>query len=171
MAGGVFGPFFYFFLHDRATIVGTIAGGDQDICPLHRSPVSIPIGYGATLVLCDPGDSRAFIFFVIDAIAVRPADPGRPVADLFEPFRRGGVDRTAQSGTGLGLSIVRAVVSAHGGQLYAEPVAGGGLTVTARYPPRHDRIHKGQLSRMQGRPKIQSTPFRDRCGCSALCCG
>ncbi len=56
------------------------------------------------------------------------------VADLFEPFRRGGVDRTAQSGTGLGLSIVRAVVSAHGGQLYAEPVAGGGLTVTARLP-------------------------------------
>jgi hypothetical protein len=56
------------------------------------------------------------------------------VAELFEPFRRGGIDRTAQSGTGLGLSIVRAVVSAHGGQLYAEPVAGGGLTVTARLP-------------------------------------
>jgi signal transduction histidine kinase len=56
------------------------------------------------------------------------------VAELFEPFRRGGVDRTAQSGTGLGLSIVRAVVSAHGGQLYAEPVLDGGLTVTVRLP-------------------------------------
>lgn len=60
--------------------------------------------------------------------------PADRVAELFEPFRRGGVDRTAQSGTGLGLSIVRAVVSAHGGQLYAEPVSGGGLTVTARLP-------------------------------------
>ena len=42
--------------------------------------------------------------------------------------------RTARSDTGLGLSIVRAVVSAHGGPLYAEPVTGGGLTVTARLP-------------------------------------
>jgi signal transduction histidine kinase len=60
--------------------------------------------------------------------------PEDRVAELFEPFRRGGVDRTAQSGTGLGLSIVRAVVSAHGGQLYAEPVTDGGLTVAVRLP-------------------------------------
>jgi hypothetical protein len=71
--------------------------------------------------------------------ALRVSSSGRPVpedrvAELFEPFRRGGVDRTAQSGTGLGLSIVRAVVSAHGGQLYAEPVPDGGLTVTVRLP-------------------------------------
>lgn len=70
---------------------------------------------------------------------LRVSSSGRPVpadrvAELFEPFRRGGVDRTAQSGTGLGLSIVRAVVSAHGGQLYAEPVPEGGLTVTVRLP-------------------------------------
>jgi signal transduction histidine kinase len=56
------------------------------------------------------------------------------IGELFEPFRRGGVDRTAQSGTGLGLSIVRAVVSAHGGELFAEPVPGGGLSVTVRLP-------------------------------------
>ncbi|HEX3650207.1 MAG TPA: HAMP domain-containing sensor histidine kinase [Pseudonocardiaceae bacterium] len=71
--------------------------------------------------------------------ALRVSSSGRPVpadrvTELFEPFRRGGVDRTAQSGTGLGLSIVRAVVSAHGGQLYAEPVPDGGLTVTVRLP-------------------------------------
>jgi signal transduction histidine kinase len=70
---------------------------------------------------------------------LRVSSSGRPipadrVAELFEPFRRGGVDRTAQSGTGLGLSIVRAVVSAHGGQLYAEPVQDGGLAVTVRLP-------------------------------------
>jgi hypothetical protein len=71
--------------------------------------------------------------------ALRVGSSGRPipadrVAELFEPFRRGGVDRTAHTGTGLGLSIVRAVVSAHGGQLYAEPVPDGGLTVTVRLP-------------------------------------
>jgi signal transduction histidine kinase len=63
-----------------------------------------------------------------------PAVQRDRVTELFEPFRRGGVDRTARTGTGLGLSIVRAVVAAHGGQLYADPVPGGGLTVTARLP-------------------------------------
>ncbi|MGH3633103.1 MAG: sensor histidine kinase, partial [Mycobacterium sp.] len=56
------------------------------------------------------------------------------VAELFEPFRRAGVDRTASSGTGLGLSIVRAVVAAHGGWVHADAVPGGGLAVTARFP-------------------------------------
>ena len=54
------------------------------------------------------------------------------VAGLFEPFRRG-TDRTG-SGSGLGLSIVRAVVTAHGGWVDAEPVAGGGLRVRVRLP-------------------------------------
>jgi signal transduction histidine kinase len=62
-----------------------------------------------------------------------PVDPNR-VGELFEPFRRGGVDRTAQAGTGLGLSIVRAVVLAHRGEVSAEPVRGGGLTVTVYLP-------------------------------------
>ncbi len=52
------------------------------------------------------------------------------VAGLFEPFHRGGVARTARDGAGLGLSIVRAVVTAHGGTVHAEPVVGGGLSVT-----------------------------------------
>ncbi|HEY3896112.1 MAG TPA: HAMP domain-containing sensor histidine kinase [Pseudonocardiaceae bacterium] len=56
------------------------------------------------------------------------------VAALFEPFHRGGVARTAHDGAGLGLSIVRAVVAAHDGAVHAEPVPGGGLTVTVRLP-------------------------------------
>lgn len=62
-------------------------------------------------------------------------DPAR-VEELFESFRRGGVDRTAHSGTGLGLSIVRAVVRAHHGNVEAEAVPGGGLVVTVRLPAR-----------------------------------
>ncbi|ASR35485.1 two-component sensor histidine kinase [Prauserella marina] len=56
------------------------------------------------------------------------------VSGLFEPFRRAGVARTARSGAGLGLSIVRAAVQAHGGIVGAEPVVGGGLSVTVRLP-------------------------------------
>jgi signal transduction histidine kinase len=56
------------------------------------------------------------------------------VSELFEPFRRAGVARTARSGAGLGLSIVRAAVLAHGGTVSAEPVVGGGLSVTVHLP-------------------------------------
>ncbi|MGH4008458.1 MAG: sensor histidine kinase [Pseudonocardiaceae bacterium] len=59
--------------------------------------------------------------------------PGEVTA-LFEPFHRGGVARTSHDGTGLGLSIVHAVVAAHGGTVHAEPVPGGGLTVTVHLP-------------------------------------
>jgi signal transduction histidine kinase len=70
---------------------------------------------------------------------LRVASSGAVVAPdrveaLFEPFRRGGVDRTAHRGTGLGLSIVRAVVRAHGGMVAAEAVVGGGLVVTVNLP-------------------------------------
>jgi len=56
------------------------------------------------------------------------------VPELFEPFRRAGVARTARSGAGLGLSIVRAAVQAHNGTVAAEPVVGGGLSVTVHLP-------------------------------------
>lgn len=63
-------------------------------------------------------------------------DPER-VDELFESFRRGGVDRTAHAGTGLGLSIVKAVVAAHRGTVAAEAVPGGGLSVTVHLPVLH----------------------------------
>lgn len=67
-----------------------------------------------------------------------PEIPAEKVAELFEPFRRGPVERTgAVRGSGLGLSIVRAVVAAHGGTAVAEPVPGGGLAVTVRLPGAH----------------------------------
>jgi signal transduction histidine kinase len=61
---------------------------------------------------------------------VDPAD----VPALFEPFRRGGRERTGARGSGLGLSIVRAVCDAHGGTVSAVARAGGGLEVVARLP-------------------------------------
>ena len=61
---------------------------------------------------------------------VDPAD----VPGLFEPFRRGGRERTGGRGSGLGLSIVRAVCAAHGGSVNAVARPGGGLEVTVTLP-------------------------------------
>jgi len=61
---------------------------------------------------------------------VEPADVPR----LFEPFRRGGRERTGGRGSGLGLSIVRAVADAHGGTVSASANPGGGLEVTITLP-------------------------------------
>ncbi|HEY0700767.1 MAG TPA: HAMP domain-containing sensor histidine kinase, partial [Micromonospora sp.] len=56
------------------------------------------------------------------------------VPGLFEPFRRGGRERTGARGSGLGLSIVRAVCEAHGGTVTAVAQPGGGLEVSVRLP-------------------------------------
>jgi len=57
------------------------------------------------------------------------------VEGFFEPFRRGGADRTGGAdGAGLGLSIVRAVARAHGGDATAAPLPEGGLRVEVRLP-------------------------------------
>ena len=56
------------------------------------------------------------------------------VPGLFEPFRRGGRERTGARGSGLGLSIVRAVCDAHGGSVTAVAQPGGGLEVTVTLP-------------------------------------
>jgi signal transduction histidine kinase len=56
------------------------------------------------------------------------------VPGLFEPFRRGGRERTGVRGSGLGLSIVRAVCDAHGGSVSARAQPGGGLEVRVTLP-------------------------------------
>jgi signal transduction histidine kinase len=56
------------------------------------------------------------------------------VPGLFEPFRRGGRERTGARGAGLGLAIVRAVCDAHGGTVTAQARDGGGLEVTVTLP-------------------------------------
>ncbi len=61
---------------------------------------------------------------------VEPGD----IPHLFEPFRRGGRERTGGRGSGLGLSIVRAVAEAHGGTVTATANPDGGLEVTVTLP-------------------------------------
>jgi signal transduction histidine kinase len=78
------------------------------------------------------GSDQAHAWLVVGntGFEVEPAD--MPV--LFEPFRRGGRERTGARGSGLGLSIVRAVCDAHGGTVGAIALDGGGLEVTVRLP-------------------------------------
>src|SRR5262249_9198451 len=56
------------------------------------------------------------------------------VEGLFEPFRRGGRERTGARGSGLGLSIVKAVCHAHDGTVGAVALPEGGLEVTVAIP-------------------------------------
>jgi signal transduction histidine kinase len=57
------------------------------------------------------------------------------VAQLGQPFRRIGADRTgSDKGSGLGLSIVAAIAAAHGGTLDLQAMPSGGLLVTVTLP-------------------------------------
>jgi signal transduction histidine kinase len=78
----------------------------------------------------DTVDGQARLVVGNTGFEVEPPD----VPGLFEPFRRGGWERTGARGSGLGLSIVRAVCDAHGGTVSAVAQEGGGLEVTVSLP-------------------------------------
>jgi two-component system OmpR family sensor kinase len=71
-------------------------------------------------------------------IRVRDTGPGLPAeeaARVFERFYRIDAARArTHGGSGLGLSIVSAIVTAHGGTVWAESAPGQGMTVTVRIP-------------------------------------
>lgn len=74
----------------------------------------------------------------LDAAAVTvtntgPHVPAERIPDLFEPFRRLDVDRTAATGHGLGLSIAASIAEAHHATLTARPGPEGGLVLTLRF--------------------------------------
>ncbi|HWY23624.1 MAG TPA: HAMP domain-containing sensor histidine kinase [Nevskia sp.] len=69
-------------------------------------------------------------------LSVRDQGPGVPEAELsklFRPFFRGANAARAE-GHGLGLAIVQRIAQAHGGEVAAENVPGGGLCITLSLP-------------------------------------
>jgi signal transduction histidine kinase len=73
-----------------------------------------------------------------DRVILEVSNSGQQIAGadldgLLEPFRRAGQQRTG-TGSGLGLSIVRAIVTAHEGELGLRALAGGGLAVRVSLP-------------------------------------
>jgi signal transduction histidine kinase len=73
-------------------------------------------------------------------VEIRVEDRGRGIDPqdarrLFDPFYRGARSVKDQiRGFGLGLTLARRIVEAHGGTLWAEPVAGGGACFLMRLP-------------------------------------
>jgi signal transduction histidine kinase len=86
--------------------------------------------FGKLWVRTASSDGRVQLVVGNTGFEVEPSD----VPGLFEPFRRGGWERTGARGSGLGLSIVRAVCDAHGGTVSAVAQQGGGLEVTVSLP-------------------------------------
>jgi signal transduction histidine kinase len=65
-----------------------------------------------------------------------PGVPDEMLVSIFDPFVRGPAERTGATGFGLGLAIAQRALLAHGGEIFACPRAGGGLSVTLRLPRR-----------------------------------
>ncbi|MFI8802982.1 sensor histidine kinase [Micromonospora chalcea] len=86
--------------------------------------------HGRIWVRTGTDGQRSWLVVGNTGFEVAPAD----VPGLFEPFRRGGQERTGARGSGLGLSIVRAVCDAHGGTVKAVAQPGGGMEVTVTLP-------------------------------------
>jgi PAS domain S-box-containing protein len=88
-----------------------------------------PAGGDVTLALARDGDEAVLM--------VRDQGLGMSAhtqAQLFQPFARGDALASDIAGTGLGLYITARVVTAHGGTIAVESVAGIGSTFTVRLP-------------------------------------
>jgi two-component system, OmpR family, sensor histidine kinase MtrB len=96
-------------------------------------------------------------------ISVDDDGPGIPPEErlaVFERFRRGSVQRTANTkGTGLGLSLVSEHVRLHGGRVWVEDAPSMGarfvVIITEADPPSADHLSSldtQQLDRVEGRP-------------------
>jgi signal transduction histidine kinase len=102
---------------------------------------------------------RAFV----SVINTGPVIPPQHVGRLFEPFQRLG-ERTARSDGhhGLGLSIVRAIATAHGADITARALPGGGLSIEICFPatvvPRYQYPHMPDNPLPRGHGTIPAAP-------------
>lgn len=113
-----------------AVVVGDPALLERLAGNLVENAVRYNVAHGRLLVRTGSDGRYAYLVVANTGPELDPAE----VPGLFEPFRRGGVERTGTRGSGLGLSIVRAVVDAHAGTVRALALPGGGLEVTVLLP-------------------------------------
>jgi signal transduction histidine kinase len=65
------------------------------------------------------------------SVAVHDRGPGIPEAEIeqvFQPYVRSDAQASAVGGLGLGLSVCRTLMESQGGEMFALPRAGGGMT-------------------------------------------
>ena len=80
-----------------------------------------------------PGDTLNVSVDTTGRVAVRDCGPGIPAAELeriFEPFAKSPPNR---QGHGLGLAIARAIMTAHGGDVSARNIEGGGADFALQF--------------------------------------
>jgi signal transduction histidine kinase len=118
-----------------APAAGNAALAERLVRNLFDNAVAHNLAGGTVEVRAGTGPSGAAYLSVSNT---GPVVPAAEVARLFEPFQRLTPDRTSPNDNhhGLGLSIVRAIATAHGARLHAEPRPGGGLTVEVALPSR-----------------------------------
>ena len=86
---------------------------------------------GSVTVTALAGDGGGVSFHVEDT---GPGIPPDALAHLFEPFYQVPGAQAARPGSGLGLAIVRAVATAHGGQVQVHSRTGGGTIFELNIP-------------------------------------
>jgi signal transduction histidine kinase len=108
------------------TLLGRLIANVIDNAVNHNHPAG-----SIEITLAALSEARARVIIDNSGPMLEP----RAVAQLAQPFKRLGQDRTgSQAGHGLGLSIVAAVVAAHRGSLELDALAGGGLRVQITLP-------------------------------------
>jgi len=131
---------------DTIAAGGLVSSGDLRTAPLDGDPILIERMVGNLLsnavrynrpggrldVVTGAAAGRVFVRVANSGVRVAPEEAER----LPEPFVRGEGMRTthAGAGAGLGLSIVRAVATAHGGEVRLRARSEGGLEVTVHLP-------------------------------------
>jgi signal transduction histidine kinase len=124
-------------LHVHASIQPAILDGDpllvqQLVTNLIDNAVRHNIPGGDIQASTGTSSGHAVLSVTSSGQVIPPAEVDR----LFQPFQRLG-PRLARrdGGHGLGLSIVRAIATAHGATITAQPRPGGGLAIDVTFPP------------------------------------
>jgi signal transduction histidine kinase len=115
-----------------ATLDGDLLLVERLAANLLKNAVLHNVPHGSIEVVTGVREGRAF-FSVTNS---GPVIPAAEVERLFQPFQRLDQGRAHhKDGHGLGLSIVRAIATAHGASITAEPAPDGGVTIEVVFPP------------------------------------
>ena len=117
-----------------APALGDARLAERLVANLVDNAVRHNVAHGAVEVTTATRDGHA----VLSVSNTGPVTVREEVSRLFQPFQRGGTDRTgSRGGLGLGLSIVGAIAAAHGAWLRANELPGGGLGIQVGFPRAH----------------------------------